>query len=189
MVRRQSTHKLARGGSRLLAGFTTEKLVFKFGTQQLLVTETCEYRGMRDEPRARYALAPGTEIRWTWPSDSEPFFAQLCTRGSAGSRTVSISLDGRSIGELEWGKPGNGHEAGRAIASTIVKCRDAGLRVTVVGMPAAYAPCDRPGRQSCRKRELPSEDQTTETKSQRFTSSKPTPVSAPRLDALRPTQA
>ena len=187
MAPRQSTLKVRRAGSRVLAGFTTEKLVFKFAAQQLLVTESCEYRGMRDEPRAQHSLAPGMEIRWTWPGDAERFFAQLCERGCTDSRTVSIVLDGRTIGELEWGKPGNGHVAGRAIASTIIKCRDAGLRVTVVAMPAAYT--EQLDRLACRKRELVSEDQTTETKSRRFTSSKPTPVSAPHLDALRPTPA
>ena len=188
MAPRQSTHRMRRGDSRVLAGFTTQRLIFKFDRQVLLVTESCEYRGMRDEPRAQHSLAPGTKIRWTWPSDAEQFLLQLCGRGCTDSRSVSIMVDGRSIGELEWGKPGNGHAAGRAIASTIAKCYDAGLRVTVVGMPAAFKPHEQPDRPASGKRELAtSEDQTTETKSQRFTSSKPTPVSAPRLDALRPT--
>ena len=156
--------------------------MFRFATQELVVTESCEYRGMQDEPRAVHSLAPGTEVSWTWPDDAEQFFADVCARGCSDTRSVILKVGEKTIGQVEWLASAR---SGHAVASTIQKCRDAGLRVTVDGMPAVYS---QP-RPSSRKRQSDDDDDdhTTDAKSKRLTSAKFTPVVAPRLAALRPT--
>jgi len=145
----EAMHCLRRGTSRVLS-CTTERVVFRFADGALLVTESSEYRGYCDEAKARYTLAPGTEVIWMWPEDADEFAARLRTRECDDSRVVSLAVDGHHIGDLEWGKPRNGHEAGYAIASTIQRCRDAGLDVVVDGMPAmcALRPSSRKRRAS-----------------------------------------
>ena len=154
-----AVHCLRRGTSRVLS-CTSERVVFRFAEGALLVTESSEYRGYCDKPKVRHALTPGTEVVWMWPEDADEFAARLRTRECGDSRMVSLTVDGHDIGDLEWGKPRNGHEAGYAIASTIQRCRDAGLDVVVDGMPAMCAL-----RAASRKRRASNE--ATQTKSSR----------------------
>ena len=166
-----AVHCLHRGTSRVLS-CTSERVVFRFAEGALLVTESSEYHGYCDEPKARHTLTPGTEVVWMWPEDADEFAARLRTRECDDSRMVSLTVDGHDIGELEWGKPRNGHEAGCAIASTIQRCRDAGLDVLVDGMPAMCAL-----RPASRKRRASNE--VTQTKSSR-TSTEPAACSEQR---------
>lgn len=166
-----TAHNLKRGTSRVLSGFVTERVIFCYADGALLVTETCEYRGVRDQPKARHQLTPGTEVCWTWPEDADEFVEQLRARDCDDSRPISLSVGGRHIGDLDWGKPRNGHEAGPAIAATISKCREAGLDVVVDGMPAAYAP-----RAAARKRPSADEPVASEPKSCR-SGERPEPAS------------
>ena len=147
----EAIHCLRRGTSRVLS-CTTERVVFRFADGALLVTESSEYRGYCDQPKARHTLRPGTEVIWMWPEDADEFAARLRTRECDDSRSVSLTVGGRHIGDLDWGKPRNGHEAGCAIASTIQRCRDAGLDVVVDGMPEMCVL-----RPASRKRRPPSE--------------------------------
>ena len=74
---------------------------------------------------------------------------------------------------VTWnGQARNGHEPGHAIASTIQRCRDAGLDVVVDGMPAM---CDL--RPASRKRRAPSEASQTESSR---ASTEPAALSEPR---------
>ena len=171
MPQSDAVHCLRRGTSRVLS-CTSERVVFRFAEGALLVTESSEYRGYRDEPKARHALTPGTEVVWIWPEDADEFAARLRTRECDDSRMVSLAVDGHDIGDLEWGKPRNGHEAGYAIASTIQRCRDAGLDVVVDGMPAMCVL-----RPASRKRRASNE--ATQTKSSR-TSTEPAACSEQR---------
>ena len=58
-----AVHGLRRGTSRVLS-CTRERVVFRFAEGTLLVTESSEYRGYCDEPKARYGLTAGTEVVW-----------------------------------------------------------------------------------------------------------------------------
>ena len=166
-----AVHGLRRGTSRVLS-CTRERVVFRFAEGTLLVTESSEYRGYCDEPKARYALTAGTEVVWMWPEDADEFAAALRTRECDDSRMVSLTVGGHEIGDLEWGKPRNGHEPGHAIASTIQRCRDAGLDVVVDGMPAMCAL-----RPASRKRRAPSEAGQAESSR---ASTEPAALSEPR---------
>ena len=87
-----AAHNLKRGTSRVLSGFVTERVIFCYADGALLVTETCEYRGVRDQPKARHQLTPGTEVCWTWPEDADEFVEQLRARDCDDSRPISLSV-------------------------------------------------------------------------------------------------